>query len=168
MFTCMWNLWGCAQPPNAALAVLTSPACLTGTDMLLTAITPASPPLINRQTHRKHKTQQKITTISFGTYAVFLSSSLLSREQVPKVKPQWLDSPGICVCWTLGVFDAAGRCRGHMLKMKMGIYHHAALRKGQAKQGIEAAWKEQMSYRVCFVGGRTRIVWRGETDESEI
>lgn len=77
------------------------------------------------------------------------------------------DSPGICVCWTLGVYNAAGRCRGHMLKMKMDIYHHAVPRRGQAKRGIEAAWKEKMSYRVGLVGGRMRIVWHGEKNESE-
>lgn len=71
-----------------------------------------------------------------------------------------------CMCLTLCV--PAGKHRGHMLKMKMDIYHHRELGEGRAwEEGWEGgnvtSAKEKMKKRWgCGEDGRTGIDLNGE------
>lgn len=64
------------------------------------------------------------------------------------------------MCLTLCV--PAGERRGHMLKMKMDIYHHRELRVGERRRRIVAGENVEEEKMKNGGVGKLRIVWEGK------
>lgn len=132
------------------------------------AIGPTTPPHVHIEKTCTTKKQQQIIAIS-STHTHIFSLFPFSQEiKSPRSELNELFIRGLCVrvyccvydCVCLTLCVPVGKHRGHMLKMKMDIYHHRELREGERRREVVAGGNEKWG---CREGGRMRRVWDEES-----
>lgn len=124
-----------------------------------TAITPTTLTHIHIKTHAHNKKQHRLLRLVQHRHIFSFFLSLSKEIKSPRSELNELfirvlcECLGACVsvseCMCLTLCVPAGKRRGHMLKMKMDIYHHRELREGKRRRRVVAggnvtAQKEKM------------------------